>query len=362
MISLSVILALICASIVCYFTIKLVKPFALKVGLVDIPNHRKVHTGEVPLVGGIAVYIGVLTASAILLPQGQIINLYLISSGLIVMLGALDDYKDLSVSIRIIAQVLIASLMVYGAGLYLQDFGDILFGLNTRLGWAGYPMTILAVIAAINAFNMTDGIDGLAGMLSLVAFVGISILMFFNNQSLYVLPLILAASIIPFLMFNLGIVGGAAKKVFMGDAGSMFVGLSIVWLLVIGTQGVESDISFRPVTALWLIAIPFLDMCAITIRRLLKKRSPFKPDKEHVHHIMMRLGLSARSALYLISFISLLFATFGLMGEYFQWSETFMFLTFLLVFVLYFFALKHAWKVSKRLRVIVRYLRRSSPQ
>lgn len=356
--SLSVILALLCASVVCFFTIKLVKPFALKVGLVDIPNHRKVHTGEVPLVGGIAVYIGVLTASSMLLPQGQIVNLYLISSGLIVMLGALDDYKDLSVGVRIIAQVLIASLMVYGAGLYLVNFGDILLGINTHVGWFGYPLTILAVIAAINAFNMTDGIDGLAGMLSLVAFTGISLLMFFNQQSLYVLPLILAASIVPFLMFNLGIVGGAAKKVFMGDAGSMFVGLSIVWLLVIGSQGPQSEISFRPVTALWLIAVPFLDMCAITIRRILKRRSPFKPDKDHIHHIVMRLGLSARTALYLITFISMLLAAFGLIGEIYQWSESFMFLTFLTLFVFYFLSLKYAWRLSKTFRTFFKTTRK----
>lgn len=342
------IIALIIASLACYAAIKLVKPFALKVGLVDIPNHRKIHSGEVPLVGGIAVYLGVLTASAVLLPQGQIVNIYLISSGLIVMLGALDDYKDLSVGVRLIAQILIASLMVYGAGLHLADFGDILFGMSTSLGWFGYPLTILATIAAINAFNMTDGIDGLAGMLSLVAFCGIAILMVFGGEPLFILPLILCASIVPFLLFNLGLVGGKAKKIFMGDAGSMFVGLSIVWLLVIGTQGEQT--SFRPVTALWLIAIPFLDMSAITIRRIIKKRSPFQPDKDHIHHIMMRLGLSAHSALILITFASLLLAAFGLAGEYFQLPESFMFGTFMLLFVVYFFALKHAWKVSKFIR------------
>ncbi|BDX07697.1 UDP-N-acetylglucosamine--undecaprenyl-phosphate N-acetylglucosaminephosphotransferase [Planctobacterium marinum] len=351
MISITTLLALLLASIACYTAIRVVKPFALKVGLVDIPNHRKIHSGEVPLVGGIAVYLGVLTASSILLPEGQIVNIYLISSGLIVLLGALDDYKDLSVGVRIIAQVLIASLMVYGAGLHLSDFGNILFGLNTNLGWFGYPMTILATIAAINAFNMTDGIDGLAGMLSLVAFTGIAVLMMFGGQPLFILPLILSASIVPFLFFNLGLVGGKAKKIFMGDAGSMFVGLSIVWLLVIGSQGQEA--SFRPVTALWLIAIPFLDMCAITIRRIIKKRSPFQPDKEHVHHIVMRLGLSAKSALMLITFASLLFAAFGLCGEYYQWPESFMFAMFMLVFVVYFYALKHAWKVSKFIRKLL---------
>lgn len=343
-----IIFALCCAAIASYLTIKVAKPIALRVGLVDIPNHRKIHSGEVPLVGGIAVYIGVLTASTLLFPQGQLLNIYLISSGLIVFLGAMDDYQDLSVITRLFAQVLIASLMVYGAGLHLETFGTILFGVDAKLGWFGYPITVLAVIAAINAFNMTDGIDGLAGALSLVTFLGIAMLMFWGSEPLFLLPMILAISIIPYLMFNLGVVGGAAKKIFMGDAGSMFVGLSVVWLLVIGTQGESA--SFRPVTALWLIAIPFMDMCAITIRRMAKGRSPFEADKEHIHHIVMRLGMSARAALLLISCSSVILASVGLLGEYFNIPESLMFFGFVLLFYCYYNALKHAWKVSKLLR------------
>lgn len=349
-----IVFAFVCAAGASYLTIRIAKPIALRVGLVDIPNHRKIHQGEVPLVGGIAVYIGVLTASSMLFSQGQILNIYLISSGLIVFLGMMDDYKELSVGVRIFAQVLIASLMVYGAGLHLQSFGNIFFIFDTSLGWFGFPITILAVIAAINAFNMTDGIDGLAGALSLVTFLGISLLMFIGNEPMFLLPMILAVSIIPYLMFNLGLVGGAAKKIFMGDAGSMFVGLSIVWLLVIGSQGEQQ--SFRPVTALWLIAVPFLDMCAITIRRLLKGRSPFQADKDHVHHIVMRLGLSARSALVVISCISVALASFGLVGEHLNWSEGFMFFSFVGVFIIYYYSLKHAWKVSKSLRTFVKKL------
>lgn len=349
-----VVFALFCGAVASFLTIKVAKPIALRVGLVDIPNHRKIHSGQVPLVGGIAVYIGVLTASTLLFPQGQLLNLYLISSGLIVFLGAMDDYKDLSVMVRLFAQVLIASLMVYGAGLHLESFGAILFGLEASLGWFGYPITVLAVIAAINAFNMTDGIDGLAGALSLVTFLGIGLLMFLGNEPLFLLPMILAISIVPYLLFNLGVVGGAAKKIFMGDAGSMFVGLSIVWLLVIGTQGLES--TFRPVTALWLIAIPFMDMCAITIRRIAKGRSPFEADKEHIHHIVMRLGLSARSALLVISSVSVILASVGLIGEFLQISESLMFFAFLLIFTCYYFSLKHAWKVSKFLRKSIKVI------
>lgn len=349
------VLSLACAAIASFLTIKIGKPIAIRVGLVDTPNHRKIHTGEVPLIGGIAVYIGVLTASSILFPQGQILNLYLISSGLIVFLGAMDDYKELSVGVRLFAQVLIASLMVYGAGLSLGNLGYILFGYSTNLGWFGYPITIIAMIAAINAFNMTDGIDGLAGALSLVTFLGISMLMYVGQEPMFLLPMVLAISIVPYLLFNLGLIGGAGKKIFMGDAGSMFVGLSIVWLLVIGSQG--EQVSFRPVTALWLIAVPLMDMCAIIVRRILDGKSPFKPDKEHIHHIILRLGLSPRATLILITAVALFFASFGLLGEQLKWHETFMFFSFLIVFVVYFVALRHANKLSKYFRTFAKSFR-----
>lgn len=326
-------IALLVAFMASLLAIKLIKPFAFRVGLVDIPNHRKLHNGEIPLIGGIAVFIGVLTSSAVLYPSSSVLNLYLISSALIVFIGVLDDYKDLTVSFRLVAQILISCIMVYGAGLHIGSFGNLLSLGEVVLGLVGYPITILAVIAAINAFNMSDGIDGLAGYLSLVSFLSLAFLMVSSHNQYSYLPLLLAFSTIPYLLFNLGYAGGQAKKIFMGDAGSMFVGLSIVWLLVIGSQGEHA--AFRPVAALWIIAVPFWDMCSLTIRRIRRGRSPFMPDRDHLHHICLNLGMSSQRALLLIGCFATLMATVGIMMEYFRFPEYIMFGLYLAIFAIY---------------------------
>lgn len=334
----SIIIAVITSFVASFSAIKLIKPFANKIGLVDTPNGRKRHSGEVPLIGGIAVFMGVLTSCSILYPNGNILNLYLISSALIVFVGVLDDYRELPVSIRLVAQIIVSSIMVYGADVHIVSFGNILGLGELHLGWLGYPITIIAVLAAINAFNMVDGIDGLAGLLSLVSFTSLAILMISNSSTYSYLPLILAFATLPYLAFNLGIVGGQTKKIFMGDAGSMFVGLSVVWLLVLGTQ--VEEFAFRAVTSLWIIAIPLWDMCAITLRRIAIGRSPFKPDREHLHHIFLRLGYSSTKSLIIILSLSIVFSALGLIGEWLDVPEYFMFTAFIVMFAVYYYILK----------------------
>jgi UDP-GlcNAc:undecaprenyl-phosphate GlcNAc-1-phosphate transferase len=119
----------------------------------------------------------------------------------------------------------------------------------------------------------------------------------------------------------------------MGDAGSMFVGLSVIWLLTMGTQGEQA--SFRPVTALWICAIPLMDMLAIVVRRYKNGKSPFKPDRDHLHHILQRAGLSSSQTLMAISIVAVIMSLIGLAGEYFNVAESIMLLSFLAMFIIY---------------------------
>lgn len=329
--------ALILASLTSLLAIKVISPVAFRIGLVDVPSARKRHIGEIPLIGGIAVFVGVLTSSTLIYPHSITLNLYLISSALIVFIGALDDYKELSVDVRIVAQILVSTIVVYGAGVHLQTFGDLFSLGDIELGWLGYPLTIVAIIASINAFNMTDGIDGLAGFLSLNTFLSLAILMVNGGATYSTLPLIIAFSTLPYLVFNLGFAGGSTKKIFMGDSGSMFVGLSVVWMLLLGSQGEEQ--AFNPVTALWLIAIPFWDMCAITIRRITKGKSPFEADRQHLHHIMLSLGYSPMKSLFIILTVSVGTSLVGVTGEILGISEWVMFAFYIGLFVAYYFLL-----------------------
>ena len=330
-----------------FIAIKVFKPIAIDVGLVDKPNARKHHDGQVPLIGGISIFAAVLAASLIWLPNTLELRMYLIASAMMVFIGALDDKYDLKVRIRIVGQIIIVSLMIYGVGGYISNLGNLFSLGSIELGPAGIVFTYFAIIVVINAYNMVDGIDGLIGSLSLNTFTAIAILFLISGNTGYLAyPLILATAILPYLMFNLGYLKKYSKKIFMGDAGSMFIGLSVIWLLTIGTQGEHA--SFRPVTALWICAIPLMDMLAIVMRRYRKGKSPFKPDRDHLHHILQRAGLSSRQTLAVITISSIVMSLIGVLGEYFKVAESIQLILFVVIFILYNKYARHfSWKYDE---------------
>jgi UDP-GlcNAc:undecaprenyl-phosphate GlcNAc-1-phosphate transferase len=341
------IIAALTAFCFAFIAIKVFKPIAIDVGLVDKPNARKHHNGQVPLIGGISIFAAVLAASLIWLPNTLELRMYLVASAMMVFIGALDDKFDLKVRIRIVGQVIIASLMIYGVGGYISNLGNLFSFGDIDLGPIGIVFTYFAIIVVINAYNMVDGIDGLIGSLSLNTFTAIAILFLISGNTSYLsYPLILATATLPYLIFNLGFFKSYSKKIFMGDAGSMFIGLSVIWLLTIGTQGESA--SFRPVTALWICAIPLMDMLAIVMRRYRKGKSPFKPDRDHLHHILQRAGLSSRQTLVVISIASALMSILGVLGEYFQVPESILLALFVLIFILYNKYARHfSWKYNE---------------
>ena len=344
--------ALFVAFFVSILTIKVLLPLAPHIGLVDLPNDRKKHDGAIPLIGGISIYTGVLIASTLFVEQSQLLNLYFISSALLVFIGTMDDIYDLKVAPRMIFQGIVATLMVFGAGIYIHDFGNIFSTGSVDIGNYGMIFTMLACVAAINAFNMIDGIDGLAGSMSIISISSVAILTLLNNNNADILlPMILIVAIIPYLFYNVSTRNPRGKKIFMGDAGSMFMGLTVIWLLTIATQNsAHTEAVFRPVTALWFIAIPLMDMFAIMIRRIRKGVSPFKADNGHLHHICMRLGLSSRQTLWAISALAVSSSLIGILGEYFMVAEWIMLTLFIITFVAYAFAIQHEWKLVRALK------------
>jgi UDP-GlcNAc:undecaprenyl-phosphate GlcNAc-1-phosphate transferase len=346
------ILPLLVAFTISYIGIWLSKPIAVKLGLVDTPNSRKLHMGSVPLVGGLAIFFGVLTSTSIFMLNNQYLNIYLVASALVVFIGVLDDFYDLPVRPRIVAQVIAACFMIYGANISVLNLGD-LFGLGVvSLGVFSSIFTVIAVVASINAFNMVDGIDGLVGMLSLVTFIALTYLLYVADHNWFLLSLAFIAATIAYLIFNLGWVKHKRKKVFMGDAGSMLIGFSILWLLVVGSQG--SAPAFKPITALWLVSVPVMDMAAIMVRRIKKGQSPFKPDRDHLHHIFLRAGLSSKQTLIFITLIALGLTFLGIFLEYLDTPDWLMLSIFLFIFISYSYAINHIWRfltLYRRLRL-----------
>ncbi len=331
---------------IAFASLFLLRKVARRVGLVDKPSGRKLHTGNVPLVGGVAICITIV--QYIYSHPGMInhANLYMCSIVGLTAVGALDDRFDLSVKIRMLVQAVISVAMIYFAKAELVTLGNILgFGeIALSFGYIGGIITVFAVIGCINAFNMVDGIDGLLGGLSVVTFGAIGILLGMSNeQSLSYLCLLLVVCMIPYILMNLGLIG-RERKVFMGDAGSMMIGFTVIWLLI-GASQTPGNPMIRPVTALWLIALPLMDMAAIMIRRVKQGKSPFKPDREHLHHICQRLGCSPTQTLVLICAIAAAFAGIGIIGEIFAIPEFLMFYSFIAVFTGYLLVLINYCKI-----------------
>lgn len=343
------ILLLSFAAVTAFITLFFARRVAKTIGLVDKPNARKHHQGVVPLVGGISICITVSITLLAFNIEIEHLWLFLFSICTLTVLGAVDDKCDLSFKSRMLCQALLSLAMMHFAELELHTLGNM-FGLGyTELGGFAVLITVLGVIGAINAFNMVDGIDGLLGGLSIVSFGALAYLLYQDGHSaLGLLCLIFIAAAIPYIGMNLGLLG-KKRKVFMGDAGSMMIGFTIIWLLLSGSQD-ESGAIMRPVTALWLIALPLMDMTAIMIRRVRRGDSPFKPDREHLHHICQRLGLSSRQTLLAICLLASALTGFGIYGEIAQIPEPVMFYGFIACFVGYALCLSYIWRITRFVR------------
>ncbi|MCL9775512.1 UDP-N-acetylglucosamine--undecaprenyl-phosphate N-acetylglucosaminephosphotransferase [Vibrio methylphosphonaticus] len=335
--------------ITAFITLFFARRLAKMIGLVDKPNARKHHQGVVPLVGGIAICTTVTLTVLLFNVPIEHAQLFLFSICALTVLGALDDKYDISFKARMLCQALLSLAMMHFADLELHTLGDM-FGLgHTELGGFAVLITVLGVIGAINAFNMVDGIDGLLGGLAIVSFSALAFLLYQErHHELGLLCLIFIVAAIPYIGMNLGLLG-RERKVFMGDAGSMMIGFTVIWLLLSSSQG-ETGTIMRPVTALWLIALPLMDMAAIMIRRVRRGDSPFKPDREHLHHICQRLGLSSRQTLLVICSLASLLTGFGIYGEMVQIPEPIMFYGFIVCFIAYALCLSHIFKVTRFIR------------
>lgn len=314
---------------VTFISIIFLRPYAKKVQLIDLPSKRKVHSGEIPIIGGICIFIGFNIS---VLGHYNDFNLMLACSFIgffILLLGLIDDFYPLSPLYKILAQISIISLMVYATGYKFDTFGHS-FGLTNQisLGLFSYPVTILGIVFVINAYNLMDGTDGLLGLLVFLALVGIKITDIIDGIY-FIHPIFLAlmGSLISFLWFNLIT---NRNKIFLGDAGSLYLGYIISFLLLYKTQNSQN---FSPTYALWIIAIPVFDAISVILYRFKKSRELFIPDRNHLHHFLQRLGFSNKLVISIIFCLGLLILLLGLLIEY-----NYRFLSFpVFVFVFIFF-------------------------
>jgi len=337
--------------------IVLLRPLAISVGLVDVPVGRKSHTGNIPLIGGIAIFAGSLTA---LLIQHNLsgsgfafaapVPAFFVSAFLLLVIGAWDDLQELPAITRLLAQIIACLIMIFAGDIVLRDLGSLNFdGSVLYLGFLAVPFTIFASIGVINAMNMCDGLDGLSGSLALIALLGFGIANSLwggaENQQIII---VFSACVISFLMFNLRTLWRPKAWVFLGDAGSMLLGITLSWIAIAMTQGEERVVS--PAAALWFLMLPIYDAVSMMVRRLLKRRSPFEADREHLHHIFLLAGFSVGETVTLMTGIAIGGVVMGLAGTYLGVTDVYMALLFLLGGGTYYWVIMRAWRVMRFLR------------
>lgn len=314
--------------------IALLAPLAIRVGLEDKPCQRKIHDGHIPLIGGIAIYL-VMAVLLISLPDQKIdreLLSFLAAGGLLVAVGVVDDRFGLNVRLRIFIEAAAASIMVFGAGLWISNLGNLLaFGEVYMPFWIAYPFSLIAVFGIINAFNMIDGMDGLAGGAALIAIATLLAVTSISPVVNSLAPLILGG-LAAFLLCNLQLLP-FMPKVFLGDAGSKLVGLTLVWFLISTAQGGnQNQGGIEPVTALYIVGLPLFDMVATTIRRGRRGVSPFEPDRTHIHHILQALGFGKQATILSVLGLAL---SVNLLGVIFSLSGMAEAVQFAIFFVLY---------------------------
>ena len=323
---------------------------AVRAGLIDHPGGRKRHEGTIPLIGGPAIFVGFGFGALILLDSLFIYRALFAALGLLVAVGVLDDLHDLEPFKKLLAQIVAALFMTSWGLVSIMQLGNLFgFGPMGLREW-GIPFTVICVLGIINAVNMTDGVDGLAGGLAAVS------AMFFASSAVLLghaasanLLFVMAAAIAGFLFFNMRLPWQARARIFMGDSGSMMIGLFLTWFAIELTQ--RGDERLPPIIAVWFLAVPILDMGLVTIKRVMKGVSPFRAGRDHFHHVLLVAGYSVSRTVGVMLGISILLASVAFIAWRARVPEWVLFYAFMALFVIYYL-------LSLRVRRIVRLLRR----
>ena len=319
-------------SLFVFFFIRFTTKIFIKKNWLDKSDNRKMHLGSIPLNGGIGMFFGFFIG--IVLLNGSFDNylVLLLCSFLILSLGFIDDISNLSAHSRILAQTLVI-LIAFSVGLIqITSFGYI-FGSNflSLQNWS-LLITLLAFMAGMNAQNLVDGIDGLSSGTALISFTSIFYFSIISsNIEVSNLALLYISILVPFIYLNL-----SKNKIFMGDSGALFIGFGISWLLISSSQG---DAAFiKPVTTLWIFAIPLIDISSVIVIRIAAGHSPFQPDHNHIHNqLISRFKISKKNTLFIILSLSFFLAITGIILQNMSVPDWIMFALILGIFLLYLF-------------------------
>lgn len=281
---------------VAYVTTPWVKNMAIKAGALDAPDARKVHKKPIPRMGGLAIYLGFVLAVLASMHVNREIAGLLLGGTMILIVGIIDDMFQLSAKVKLLGQIGAALVLVMfniRIEWLTNPFGEMLY-----VDYFSVPLTILWVVGLTNTVNLIDGLDGLAAGVSTIASITILLVALQQNfWTVAILTAALAGAALGFLQHNFN-----PAKIFMGDTGSMFLGFMLAAVSILGT--VKSAATIALVVPIMALGLPIMDTAFAIIRRYMNGRPIFKPDKGHLHHRLLELGLTQKQAVLLMYVIS----------------------------------------------------------
>ncbi len=300
---------LISAAVISMAVIPLMMRLAPALGMIDMPDSRKVHAQPVSRVGGIGIVIGALIPLLIWLPADDMLRTYFIGAAVLMVFGAVDDARELGHFVKFLGQGIAVVTMVYFGDLWVARIPFVEFTLPAAIG---KPFTVFAMIGVINALNHSDGLDGLASgeaLLSLIAIVYLSVLVGGSNQAAVAVAMVTIGGLFGFLRFNTH-----PARVFMGDSGSQFLGFTIGFLAILLTQEIHTAMS--PAVVLLLIGLPIVDILAVFYLRISGGMNWFKATRNHIHHRLLDLGFAHYETVVIIYSVQALLVATGILLRY----------------------------------------------
>lgn len=309
------------AFVICFLSIPVVLQIADQKKLFDIPDERKVHTHAIASLGGVGIFGGFILASLLSIPsvpgQSYQVFLYFFAAAVVIFfLGLKDDLVILSATKKFIGQVIAAAIIIHLGQVRLDSMYGV-FGFEQLPEGFALAMSYLTIIVVINSFNLIDGVDGLAASLGIVTMIIFGTYFFINGYQAYaLLAYAMTGSLVAFLIFN-----HHPAKIFMGDSGSLMIGL-VSSILVIKFINVAHDPatpvpldSSAVAIGFSILIIPLLDTLRVFAIRILKGRSPFSPDKNHIHHLLLRWGLGHPAITLVCVAVNIAFVVIAYVGR-----------------------------------------------
>lgn len=284
------------AFLITFFAIPPIIKVAKDKKLFDEPDERKVHKSVIPTLGGLGIFAGFIIATLMGVPgdSSNDLQYFLASAMVIFFLGIKDDILVLSANKKFIGQLIAAGIIIKFGGIRIDNLYGFL-NIYQIPPIASYILTAFTIIVITNSFNLIDGVDGLAGSLGLLTSVLFGIYFFITGDLMYsVMALSLAGSLIAFLIYNF-----SPAKIFMGDTGSLLIGLlnstfAIKFMTVASNPEANFPLLSAPAIAFAILIIPLIDTLRVFSLRIFKRRSPFSPDRNHIHHFLLDFGISQK--------------------------------------------------------------------